>query len=198
MRCALCGWILGDGRCPCGASSPEPASSTVAVGTPVVARPGRGPSMNVWAPGEVAAHAGPVHRVESDRGRFWCDPEDLLPASPERDRALVKGRRVWGLWLDGRWYPGTVAAAQDGLRRVEFDDGDSMWLETRCLVLLAAEPGTPEVGSVVVARHWNGEEMAARVEGYDDGQFRVVFRDGEEGWFPEDELMTFPPNPFFE
>jgi hypothetical protein len=169
---------------------------TVPAGTKVVARPGQGPSMAVWFPGEVTAHQGALHQVTTRAGDYWCEVDDLLPASEEREPALAHGVRVWALWLDGRWYPGTVDGCQGSLRHVRWDDGDRMWLPAGHAVVLAAEPDGPQVGQVVMAPHWNGEVQPARVEQEEDQRFRVVFADGEESWVSGDELQTFPPNPF--
>ncbi|HXG10525.1 MAG TPA: tudor domain-containing protein [Gemmataceae bacterium] len=198
MRCTRCGWVVGRTRCPCGATAPRAVSPLIPVGTQVVARPGRGPSMFIWLAGEVAAHEGPLHLVRSATGNYWCEADDLLPDLPGREDALTDGARVWALWLDGRWYPGTIDGRQGRLRHVTWDDGDSMWLEPGHIVLLVAEAGEPEVGTVVVAPRWNGEHQLARVEQQDGDRFRVVFSDGEEAWVCGDELATFPPNPFRE
>jgi hypothetical protein len=175
---------------------PRAGASLVPVGTRVVLRPGRGPSMIVWLTGEVESHEGTLHRVKTSSGNYWCEVDDLLPESSERERALTEGERVWALWLDGRWYPGTVDGRQGRLRHITWDDGDAMWVEPSHIVLLAAEAGSPEVGQVVVARRWNGESQPARVEQQDGDNFKVVFADGEESWVSPDEVSTFPPNPF--
>lgn len=198
MRCGRCGWIVEESRCPCGDPSFRSSVSLIPVGTRVVARPGRGASMMVWFTGEVVAHEGTIHQVKTASGTYWCEADDLLPDSPERERELVNGERVWALWLDGRWYPGTINRRQGRLRNVTWDDGDSMWLEPSQMVLLAAEAGSPEVGNVVVAQRWNGEYQPARVEQQDGDNYRVVFSDGEESWVTEEDLSTFPPNPFRE
>lgn len=198
MRCARCGWVIEESNCPCGAAASRSAAARVPVGTRVVARPGRGPSMIVWLTGEVVGHEGSVHQVKTPSGTYWCEANDLLAETPERERALVEEARVWALWLDGRWYPGTVDRCQGRLRHVTWDDGDAMWLEATHLVLLAAEAGAPEIGNVVVAQRWNGEYQPARVEQADGDSYRVTFPDGEEAWVSEGELSTFPPNPFRE
>lgn len=168
----------------------------IPVGTRVVARPGRGPSLMVWMTGEVQRHEGPLHQVRTASGGYWCEADDLLPDLPGWEHDLNEGARVWALWLDGRWYPGTVDGRQGRIRHVTWDDGDAMWLEPTYLVLLAAEATAPEVGSVVVAQRWNGEHQPARVEQQEDDRYRVVFADGEESWVSEEDLITFPPNPF--
>ena len=154
--------------------------------------------MPLWMTGEVAGHQGQIHRVATRSGDYWCEAEDLLPDSPERARELTPGSRVWALWLDGRWFPGTVDAVEGTLRHVTWDDGDSMWLEGHQVVLLVKEKQAPEVGTVVVAQRWDGDFQPARVEAEEDGQFRVVYPDGEEAWVDEEKLQTFPPNPFRE
>ena len=177
MRCSRCGWVMNRNRCRCGAGH---GNEVVPVGTKVVFRPGRGPQMPLWMSGEVTGHQGQVHRVTARSGEFWCEAEDLLPDSPERARELTPGSRVWALWLDGRWFPGTVDAVEGTLRHVTWDDGDSMWLEGHQVVLLVKEKQVPVVGTVVVAQRWDGDFQPARVEAEEDGQFRVVYPDGEE------------------
>src|SRR5262245_17602150 len=104
MRCVQCGWAVRDDACPCGASRPG-AAAAVAVNTPVAARPGRGPSLMFWSPGEVVQRQGALYKVRTRSLDFWCDAYDLVPEAPERTRLLRDGTRVWALWLDGRWYP---------------------------------------------------------------------------------------------
>jgi hypothetical protein len=154
--------------------------------------------MMVWLTGEVIGHEGRLHQVRTPPGVYWCEADDLLPDAPGREHDLEDGARVWALWLDGRWYPGTIDACHGRLRHVTWDDGDSMWLEPGHLVLLVTEAGDPEVGNVVVAQRWNGEYQPARVEQQDGDSYRVVFADGEESWLSADDLSTFPPNPFRE
>jgi hypothetical protein len=154
--------------------------------------------MNVWLTGQVVGHEAGLHQVRTASGTYWCEPDDLLPDLPGRERDLEDGDRVWALWLDGRWYPGTIDRCQGRLRHVTWDDGDAMWLEPGHLVHLIHEAGAPEVGSVVVAQRWNGAYQPARVEQQDGDSYRVVFADGEESWLAADDLSTFPPNPFRE
>jgi hypothetical protein len=192
MRCACCGWIVSRSRCPCGKAA---GNAQVPVGTAVVARGGRGPSMNRWDPGEVMAHCGRLHQVAAGSIRVWCEIDDLVPAWPERDLAV--GNRVWARWLDGLWYPGAIDAAEGPLRHVAWDDGDQMWLEPQYMVTMAVEAEAPEVGISVMARRWNGEYEAAVVEEKTGARFRVRFiSDGEAATLSGDELYTFPPNPF--
>jgi hypothetical protein len=145
---------------------------------------------------EVTGHEGPIHKVSTKSADYWCEVDDLLPDSSERGRALVKGTRVWALWVDGRWFPGTVDAVQGPLRHVTWDDEDSMWLESYKVVVLAAEAGRPEIGTVVMAPRWDGDPQLARVEGEEHGMFRVTYSDGEEGVVEAEAIQTFPPNPF--
>ncbi len=198
MRCDRCGWVVGDKRCPCGASAPKYGTALVPTGTRVVARPGRGPSMIIWMTGEVVGHQGPLHQVRTRMGEYWCESDDLVPESPERDQALQDGTRVWALWLDGRWYPGMIDGCQGRLRHVTWDDGDTMWVEAYQTVVQATGPEPPSVGSVVVARRWDGQYQPARVDQRDGPRFHVVFADGEESWVPGDDLYTFPPSPFHD
>lgn len=197
MRCTQCGWVVQENGCPCGAARPGRGVTLLPVGTQVMARPGRGPSMMYWEHGEVVAHAGPLHRVRMNLGEFWCELDDLVPASPERERSLGDGARVWARWLDGRWYPGTVDGRQGPLRHVTWDDGDAMWLDPLFMVLLVKE-GTPQVDTIALAPRWDGEYQPARIEQQEGVRYRVVFQDGEEAWVTADELRTLPAYPFLD
>lgn len=152
--------------------------------------------MPFWSTGEVVGHQGFLHKVATPTAAYWCESDDLLPESPVRDRVLNEGTRVWALWVDGRWYPGVIDGQQGSIRHVTWDDGDAMWLEPHHIVLLATSGGVPMEGAIVLAKHWNGQMMPARVEQRDGARFRVIFQDGEEAWVPGDDLTTFPPNPF--
>jgi hypothetical protein len=185
--------VIDDDGCRCGAGR---GAERVSVGTKVVFRPARGPTAMYWMTGEVAGYEGAIHKISTKSADYWCEADDLVPESGERSQSLVKGTRVWALWLDGRWYPGTIDAVQGPLRHVTWDDGDAMWLEAFQAVILAAEAGPPEVGSIVIAQRWDGDFQPARVEGEEDGKFRVTYPDGEEGVVDEDDIKTFPPNPF--
>lgn len=197
MRCPHCGWLVTSGPCPCGASRPGKQPGMVPVGTRVLSRPGRGPSMGRWAPGEILDHLGPLHQVRTAIGDYWCELDDLLPESGDRMLTLEEGARVWALFPDGRWYPATVDGCQGPLRHVTWDDGDAMWLDALHMVALALEPGPPQVDTVAVAPRWDGEFQPARVEQQEGRRFRVVFlSDGEEAWVPGEDLRTFPLNPF--
>lgn len=198
MRCLHCGWVVQTDGCPCGASKAPAAGRTIPVGTPVLARPGRGPSMIQWFAGEVIGHQGRLHKVETPMGAYWCEPDDLLAGAAEREAILDRGTRVWARWLDGRWYPGTVDGSQGPLRHVTWDDGDAMWLEASHIVLLAGEPSEPAVGGVVVARRWDGEFQPGTLDQREGDRFHVVFRDGEEAWVTSEDLYLFPPNPFVD
>jgi hypothetical protein len=130
---------------------------------------------------------------------FWCDAYDLLAESPERTRRLHNGTRVWALWLDGRWYAGTVDALEGNLRHVTWNDGDSMWLEPSQIVLLVREAGPPQVDTIVLAPRWDGDYQPARVEQQEGRRFRVVFfSDQEEQRVEREEIRTFPANPFHD
>jgi hypothetical protein len=192
-----CGWIAKDGQCPCG-DFLSVRGGRVPVGTRVLARPGRGPSMLFWEAGEVQSHADFLHRVHTPSGDYWCELDDLLPDSDERAQMLAQDTRVWARWINGRWYPGTIDGSQGPLRHVAWDDGDAMWLETSHMVLLAGEAGEPQVDSFVLARRWDGDFEPARVEQQEGDQFRVVFGDGEEAWVTGDDVQTFPANPFLD
>src|SRR5436190_20331709 len=117
MRCHLGGWVMENRPCPCGATRVG-RRALVPAGTKVVARPCRGSSRIAWEGGTVTAHAGRLHQVTTPFRQFWCEATDLLPESPARAEALTDATRVWALWLDGRWYPGTVDDAEAGLRHV--------------------------------------------------------------------------------
>src|SRR5262245_53756104 len=197
MRCVRCGWLANDGRCPCGRFLAVDGGR-VPVGTRVLARPGRGPSMTFWDTGEVLGHSDFLHRVRTPSGDWWCETDDLLPESPARAEDLVRDTRVWARWVNGRWYPGTVDACQGPLRHVIWDDGDAMWLGPSHLVVLVAEAAEPQVDSFVLARRWDGDEEPARVEQQDGDRYRVVFSDGEEAWVTADDVQTFPANPFLD
>jgi hypothetical protein len=154
--------------------------------------------MQRWDAGEISGHQGPLHKVSLPFGEYWCEPDDLLPESPDRAAALEFGSRVWARWLDGRWFPGYVDGVQGPLRHVTWDDGDAMWLETTHIVPLVHEAGPPQLGAVVTARRWNGEYQPARVEQQEGLRYQVVFSDEEETWVTEEDIRTFPPNPFRE
>src|SRR5207249_12274148 len=93
MRCMRCGWIAKDGQCPCG-NFLSVRGGRVPVGTRVLARPGRGPSMLFWEAGEVQSHADFLHRVHTPSGDYWCELDDLLPDSAERAQMLAPDTRV--------------------------------------------------------------------------------------------------------
>ena len=198
MRCVICGWIVGSERCPCGASVAGATEALIAIGARVLARAGRGPSMLRWDKGEVQAHQGMIHRVETPYGTCWCETDDLLPDSPARAGGLTQGTRAWGLWLDGRWYPGTIDAIEGPLRRMVWDDGDIMWIETRTIVLMAVPAPPPQSGKEALAPRWDGRYESATVEQAEGRRFRVVFADGEEAWVAKEDLRTSPPNPFLD
>lgn len=197
MRCVTCGWIVRSGPCPCGQGRPEREGQVIPIGTRVMARPGRGPSMLFWAPGEVVAHLATLHQVRMSQGEFWCEGDDLLPESTERESNLEEGDRVWARWLDGRWYPGRIDNTQGPLRHVTWDDGDAMWLETLQVVKLVKE-GSPQVDTFVLAPRWDGEYQPARIEQQEGARFRVTFQDGEEAWVGKEELQAFPACPFLD
>lgn len=198
MRCLQCGWSVRDSACPCGAAQPGDTAQ-VEVPARVSARPGRGQSMLFWAPGEVIERQGPLCKVRTRALEFWCEAADLVLEAPQRTRRLLDGTRVWALWLDGHWYPGTVDGAEGSLRHVTWDDGDSMWLEPAQLVVLVREAGPPQVDTVALAPRWDGNYQPARVEQQDGRRFRVVFfSDEEEAWVEREELRTFPANPFHD
>ncbi|MBI4605857.1 MAG: hypothetical protein HY721_28155 [Planctomycetes bacterium] len=198
MRCVYCGWIVPDGGCPCGRSTPGTGELAVPIGVRVLARAGRGPSMDRWEPGEVVAHVGPVHRVETRHGVSWCESDDMIPESPQRQALLVPGARVWALWADGRWYPGTVDGVQGPLRHVTWDDGDSMWLEAGHAVVMALDASPARVGARVLAQRWDGEHQRGTVEQRDGDRFLVAFSDGEEAWVPAGDIKADPPSPFLD
>jgi hypothetical protein len=154
--------------------------------------------MSRWDRGEVHGHLGAIHRVETAYGTFWCEAQDLLADSPERESRLVLGARVWGLWIDGRWYPGTVDGEQGSLRHVTWDDGDSMWTEARNLVLRVASRRAPRVGDHVLAHRWDGHDAMGTVEEEEGGRVRIAFADGEEGWVPAESARVYPSNPFLD
>jgi hypothetical protein len=171
----------------------------LAVNTLVAARPGHGQSMLFWSAGEIVDRQGPVFKVRTRAMEFWCDASDLIGEDPERTRRLADGTRVWALWLDGRWYPGTVDGLEGRLRHVTWDDGDSMWLEPSQMVLLVREAGPPQVDTVVLAPRWDGEYQPARVDQQDGRRYHVVFfSDEEEAWMEREALRTFPANPFHD
>ena len=172
--------------------------SLVPIGTKIVARPCRGTSRIAWEAGTVTAHVGRVHQITTPFRQFWCEAQDLLPESPRRGEALTDGTRVWAVWLDGRWYPGTVDDAEGPLRHVTWDDGDSMWLEANYIVPLVVESGRPKVGALILAKRWDGDFEPARVKDEGESEFCVAFADGEEAWVTEDDMQSFPPNPFLE
>jgi hypothetical protein len=196
MRCTRCGWVIEPEGCPCRASVPQFGATLVPVGKRVVMRPGHGPSMPLWTTGEVIAHLGPLHQVDTRMGSYWCEIDDLLPETPEREQVLADGTRVWALWVDGRWYPGLVDGVQGSLRHVAWDDGDCMWLDAYQIVPMAAEAQAPEEGAFVLARHPQGPMAPARIEEHQGARYRVTFPDGEEAWVPGDDVYPVPPNPF--
>jgi hypothetical protein len=198
MRCPLCGWPLAGERCRCGSATGRQLPVLVPVGTKVLARQGRGVSMRRWDRGEVQGHVGRIHRVETCYGTYWCEGQDMLVEWPEREALLVPGARVWGLWVDGRWYPGTVDRAEGHLRHVQWDDGDSMWTEARNLVILAVPAGSPAVGDVVQATRWDGRVDHGVIEETEESRCRVVFSDDETAWVPADQVKPVPANPFVE
>ncbi len=154
--------------------------------------------MQCWERGEVQGHLGVLHRVGISYGVYWCEAEDVLPDAPEREMLFTEGARVWALWVDSRWYPGTIVAVQGPLRRVLWDDRDSMWMEARNMVLLAAPAGAPKVGERVLARRWDSSTDSGTVEEEDGGRCRVVFSDGEESWVPAEQVSALPVNPFVD
>jgi len=170
----------------------------VPVGERVLARAGRGPSMGRWDQGEVEGHQGPIHRVSTSYGVYWCEADDLLPDSPRRQELLVKGTPVWALWLDGRWYPGTVSGIEGPLRQISFDDGDRMWMEARSLAVMVIQSSAPHLGQSVIAPRWNGQYEAATVELAEGERYRVLFQDGDEAWFGVEDLKSLPPCPFHD
>jgi hypothetical protein len=196
MRCVKCGWIVPGEGCPCRYSKPRPGNFPLPKGTRVVFRYGRGASMPLWATGEVVGQQGRLYQVGTKGGAYWCEGDDLLPEAPEREQALKEGTRVWALWLDGRWFPGIIDDCEGPVRRVLWDDGDCMWVDAYQAVIMAGAAVQPAEGALVFAKHWQGNIQPARVEQQDGMRYRVVFRDGEEAWFPADDLTTVPPNPF--
>jgi hypothetical protein len=196
MRCVKCGWIIEDNSCPCSKGRPTGMKSLVPIGTRVAFRYGRGPSMPFWSTGEVSGQQGRLYQVKTRHDAFWCELDDLVPESADRDDLLREGTRVWALWIDGRWFPGIIDAEEGRIRHVIWDDGDAMWLEPHQIVVMAAESGVPKEGTVVLTRHPDGDMQPARVEAREGMRFRVTFRDGEEKWVPGDDITTFPPNPF--
>ena len=197
MRCTQCGWIVENTPCPCGATK-QARAALVPIGTKIVARPCRGTSRIAWEAGTVTAHVGRVHQITTPFRQFWGEAQDLLPESPRRGEALTDGTRVWAVWLDGRWYPGTVDDAEGPLRHVTWDDGDSMWLEANYIVPLVVESGRPKVGALILAKRWDGDFEPARVKDEGESEFCVAFADGEEAWVTEDDMQSFPPHPFLE
>jgi hypothetical protein len=152
-----------------------------------------------WMTGEIVAHQGPLHKVKTASGEcYWCEHDDLVPEAAEREPLLQDGTKVWALWLDGRWYPGTIDGLQGSLRHVTWDDGDNMWIEAYQAVVQAAPAEPPTVGAVVLARKPEGNYQPARIDERNGPRFHVVFADGEESWVPGDDVYTFPPSPFHD
>jgi|SoiMethySBSTD1v2_1073268.scaffolds.fasta_scaffold11471_7 hypothetical protein len=154
--------------------------------------------MTAWEDGEVRAHVGEIHEIVTPSGTYWCDPDDLVCSSPEREARLREGTRVWARWLDGRWYPGTVDRVEGPIRHILWDDGDSMWLQPHHAVILVAEPGPPRQGSRVLAPRWDGGVQVARVLEREGGRLRVSFSEDEDAWVAVTEVESYPENPFLE
>lgn len=199
MRCLICGWVVTRAKCPCGETSRGAADEIVQLGATVLARHGRGPSVSYWERGEVRSHVGAIHGVETRHGMYWCEARDLLADSPQRDALVVASARVWGLWVDGRWYPGMVVAVEGPLRRVRFDDQDSQWMEARNIVVMATRHEALDVGAQVVALGWDGRRKPGVIEEVGDGGlYRVTFEDGEDAWVNSGDLEVEPQNPFLD
>ena len=154
--------------------------------------------MRRWDRGEVHGHVGALHRVETAYGTYWCEAQDLLADCADRESRVALGARVWALWIDGQWYPGTIDGQEGNLRHVSWDDGDSMWTEARNLVLLVVSPRLPRVGDRVLAQRWDGHAEIGTVEELEGGRVRVAFADGEESWMPAGSTKTSPVNPFLD
>jgi hypothetical protein len=197
MRCVQCGWLVRDEACPCGHTKLRAGNTLVPLGRRVVFRAGRGPHMFQWGVGEVTAHQGRLHSISTrGGGSYWCEIDDLLPDSPERAELLNENTRVWAMWIDGQWFPGVIDGVEGPIRHVCWDDGDSMWVESIQIVVMAAANEPLREGAIVLANHWNGDMQPGRIEQLEGYRYRVVFGDGEEDWFSADDLTTLPPNPF--
>ena len=152
--------------------------------------------MNRWDDGKVVAHQATLHRVETRYAGFWCEPKDIFPLGDRPEAFAKREQRVWAWCLDGRWYPGAIAARQGPLGYVQWDDGDAMWLEIARVVHLTLQAGPPTPGQFVLAPRWDGDVQYGRVEQIDDDRVEVAFNDGERAWYDVDEVKTFAPNPF--
>ncbi len=92
---------------------------------------------NAWYHGKVAKKCDVGFHVVFDDG----DKADVAPSliivdrAPAADKVKV-GVRVLALWTDGRMYPGTVIAIEEGKYRIKFDDGDGRAVARNNLRLL--------------------------------------------------------------
>jgi hypothetical protein len=113
------------------------------------------------------------------------------------------GMRVLGQWSDGRWYPGVIAAQRGGEWFVQFDDGDTAWLQPERIRAQASqgaagpahavraapaaggwEPGVPTYADWTEDNWYPGYVAEARP----DGMYFVQFDDGDVKWLPPHKL----------
>jgi hypothetical protein len=112
------------------------------------------------------------------------------------------GSRVMGLWSNGRWYPGKVTQQRDrgGERQffVQFDDGDTAWLEPGQIQVQGGAPSTASTSTSAPAARGLVPFPGARVMGdwtedswypgyvaeanANETLFFVQFDDGDTKW----------------
>lgn len=112
----------------------------------------------------------------ADAGFF--SPDGDRPGPAPRRSAWKEGDRVLAPWEPTFLYAGTIARAAAGRALIEFDDGDSGWVELALVQPLQLAPGQRVMSRRRMGPHFFPGEVTA-VEGE---RVHVEFDDGREEW----------------
>lgn len=112
----------------------------------------------------------------SDPGFFASDSS--RPGGSPRKTAWQKGNRVLAPWEPTFLYAGTVEQVTEKRALIQFDDGDSGWVE-----LAFVQPLALELGQRVMSRRRMGPHFfPGEIQEVDGEHLHIEFDDGKEEW----------------
>jgi hypothetical protein len=91
---------------------------------------------------------------------------------------LQTGDRVWAVWNNAAFFPGTVGELNDQQVHVQFDDGDQAWVFLADLLPLDIIPGMP----VMCRRKTGPQFFPGTIADFEGERILVQFEDGSEEW----------------